>query len=333
MAIIGNTALTLVDWARRQDPDGKIAKIAELLNLTNEVLDDMLWVEGNLPTGHRTTIRTGLPSATWRLLNYGVVPSKATTTQVTDACGMLEAYSEIDKSLADLNGNTAEFRLSEDKAFIEAMNQQFCTTLFYGNSTTTPASFTGLSARYPTVNPATALNAQNVFDGGGTASTNTSIWLVVWDENTVSGIFPKGGFGGLKHEDLGEQTLYDYNVNKLQGYRTHYKWDCGLTLRDWRYVVRIANIDVTLLTKNAASGTDLIDQMTAALERVQSLKMGRPVFYCSRLIKSFLRRQIANKVLQSTLQMDTVSGKHVMTFGDVPVRRVDAILNTEARVV
>lgn len=133
MAVKGVNALTLADWAKRTDPNGKVDKIVELLSQTNEILTDMMFVEGNLPTGHRTTVRSGLPSATWRLLNYGVQPSKSTTVQVTDSCGMLETYAEVDKSLADLNGNTAEFRLSEDRAFIEGMNQQMAQTLFYGD--------------------------------------------------------------------------------------------------------------------------------------------------------------------------------------------------------
>lgn len=177
MAIKGQTALTLADWAKRVDPDGKVDKIVEILGQTNEILDDMLFVEGNLPTGHRTTIRTGLPQATWRMLNYGVKQGKSTTAQITDAIGMLETYSEIDKSLADLNGNTSEFRLSEDHAFLEGMNQQMAETVFYGDATLNPQRFTGLSARYNDLN---AKNAQNIIDAGGTGSNLTSIWLVVW---------------------------------------------------------------------------------------------------------------------------------------------------------
>ncbi|EPE5434245.1 major capsid protein, partial [Escherichia coli] len=79
-------------WGKRVDPNGKVDKIIELLGQTNPILQDMPFVEGNLPTGHRTTIRSGLPSATWRLLNYGVQPSKSTTVQVTDSVGMLETY-------------------------------------------------------------------------------------------------------------------------------------------------------------------------------------------------------------------------------------------------
>lgn len=176
MAVKGLTALTLADWGKRVDGNGKIDKIIELLGQTNPILDDMLFVEGNLPTGHRTTVRSGLPTATWRLLNYGVQPSKSTTVQITDSIGMLEAYSEIDKSLADLNGNTNDFRLSEDRAFLEAMNQQMAQTLFYGDTSVNPQQFMGLSSRYSSK---AAGNGQNIIDAGGTGTDNTSIWLVV----------------------------------------------------------------------------------------------------------------------------------------------------------
>lgn len=204
MSVKGLTALTLADWGKRVDPNGKVDKIIELLGQTNPILQDMPFVEGNLPTGHRTTIRSGLPSATWRLLNYGVQPSKSTTVQVTDSVGMLETYAEVDKSLADLNGNTAEFRLSEDRAFIEAMNQQMAQTLFYGDSSVNPQQFMGLSSRYSSLS---AGNAQNIIDAGGTGTDNTSIWLVVWGKNTVHGIFPKGQKAGIQMEDKGQVTL------------------------------------------------------------------------------------------------------------------------------
>ena len=217
-------APTLIDVAKRTDPDGKIATIVELLSQTNPILQDMSWVEGNLATGHKTTVRTGLPEATWRLLNYGVQPSKSTTAQITDSCGMLEAYAETDKKLADLNGNTAAFRLSEDMSFIEAMNQQQAETLFYGDTSLTPQRFMGLAPRYSVLD---APNAQNIINGGGTSTTNTSIWLVVWGNNTAHGIYPKGSSAGLSHQDLGEVTLLDANGGKYQGYRTHYKWESG----------------------------------------------------------------------------------------------------------
>jgi hypothetical protein len=329
MAAIGNTALTYADWAKRYN-DGKISVIVELLSQTNEILDDMRWVEGNLPTGHRTSVRTGLPQGTWRQLNYGVQPTKSTTSQVTDACGMLETYSEMDKALADLNGNTAEFRLSEDKAFLEGLSQQMAQTLFYGNTDLNIERFMGLTPRFNTVNPANAQTAQNVIDAGGTGSDNTSIWLVVWSDLTVHGIFPKGSKAGLQMRDLGEQTLLDPSSNRYQGYRTHYKWDAGLTVRDWRYAVRIANVDVSDLA--GGSPADLVKMMIKATHKVPSLKIGQPVFYMNRTGRQWLDIQAATKD-NVMLKISEFEGRPVRKFLGIPIRTCDQISNTEARVV
>jgi len=304
--------VTLQDIARREDPNGKIDKIAEMLTQTNEVLQDMHWQEGNLTTGHKTTIRTGLPEVAWRALNYGVRDSKSTTAQITDTCGMLEGYAEIDKKLADLNGNTAEFRLSEDRAFLEAMNQKFTSALFYGDKSK-PEQFVGFAPRFSTTDTTKADTAQNVLDAGGTGSDNTSIWLIGWGANTVFGIYPKGYKSGIRHEDLTAGhpdgiTLYDADGGKYQGYRSHYQWDCGLCVRDWRYVVRIANIDVTTL--GTASAPDLIDLMVQAEELLPDNAEGGThlSFVCNKTIRSYLRRAIMSKTIYQLTQ-ETVAGK------------------------
>ena len=329
MAVLSTTNPTLADVAKRYDADGKIDTIVELLSETNEVLDDMTFLEGNLPTGHKTTVRSGLPSSTWRKLNYGVQPSKSTTVQITDTAGMLEAYAEVDKALADLNGNTASFRLSEDRAFLESMNQTMASTLFYGDTGTDPEKFMGLGPRY---NSLSAESGDNIIVGGGSGSDNTSIWLVCWGPNTCHGIYPKGSQAGLNHQDLGEVTLEDAASGKYQGYRTHYKWDIGMSVRDWRYIVRIPNIDVSNLTKDASgSSAALVDLMVQAVEKLPNVNLGRAVFYGNRTISSILRRQITN-TSNVRLSMDEVAGKRVMSFDGIPFRRNDAILNTEATI-
>lgn len=333
MAALSANNPTLLDLARITDPDGRIAMVVEILNETNDVLEDMTWMEGNLPTGHRTTIRTGIPTPTWRKLYGGVQPNKSTTVQVTDNTGMLEAYAEIDKALADLNGNTAAFRLAEDRPHIEGMNQEIVDTLFYGNEGTEPEAFTGFAPRF---NDLSAENADNIIDGGGTGSDNASIWLMVWGPNTVHGIVPKGSTAGLKMTDLGEVTLEDAsdgsNTGRMQAYRTHYRWDAGLTVRDWRYIVRICNIDKSALVVDAGSGADLPDLMFQAMRLVPNLAFGRPAFYASRDIITWMGRQTADKVKQSTLTAEMVGGKFVERFHGIPVRRVDALAADEARV-
>lgn len=334
MATLSNTALTLADWAKRTDPDGRVPVVAELLSQTNEILEDAVFQEGNLPTGHRVVIRTGLPTVYWRALNQGIPNSKSTTAQVDESCGILEARSEVDKDLAELNGNTGAFRLSEDQAFLEAMNQTQAQTMFYGNPATDPKQYLGLATRYGTISGAG--NAANIIDAGGTGSDNTSIYLVVWGENTCFCPFPKGSKAGLMHNDLGEQTVYNGDGTRMQALATQYQWKNGLVVKDWRYVVRICNIDVSNLV-GESSAADLIKLMSRALDRIPNLGFGRPVFYMNRTVYSMLRIQALAKsqnvlaVEKGLNQFGTAASW--LSFEGVPLRKVDALLNTEARVV
>jgi hypothetical protein len=340
-------AVTLLDWAKTRNPDGSTADVIELLMQSNEVLIDMPWKEGNLPTGHRTTIRTGLPTPTWRKLYQGVQPTKSQRAQVDDACGMLEARNEVDKDLADLNGDASAFRLSEAQAEIEGMNQALCEALFYGDQSVNPERFTGLAARYSSK---AALNGVNIVDGGGTGSDNMSVWLVVWGENTVTGIYPKGSQAGLYHQDLGEIDAFDTQTPpaRFRAYADLWKWKCGISVRDWRYVVRIANIDVSDLvaqtgTQAPTAATALMKLMAMAHARIPMLSMGKAVFYMNRTAKEFLSIAALDKsntalAIQPALQQFGQTpagwtGNGTMTFLGTPCRTVDRLLNTEARVV
>lgn len=339
MAALTATNPTLLDFAKRTDPDGKIATIVEILNENNEVLTDMSWVEGNLPTGHRTTVRTGLPSSTWRKLYGFVQPSKSTTAQITDNTGMLEAYAEVDKALADLNGNTAEFRLQENRAFLESMSQTMAHTLFYGNEATTPEAFTGLSPRYNSLTGAE--NSVNVLNASG-SNELASIWLVVWGPSTMHGIVPKNSKAGFQMEDKGVQTITDatgLSPGRMEAYVTHYRWDAGLTVRDWRYAVRIANIDKGDLTREYvdgafATGANLADLMFQAMRKIPNLSAGRPVFYMSRDMATWVARQRAAMGQWNYVTDMNVVGAQPWTenFQGIPIRRVDALSADEAAV-
>ena len=336
---LSNTNLTLADWAKRTDPEGRIPVVAELLSQSNEVLEDAVFKEGNLPTGERVVIRTGLPTVYWRALNQGIPSSKSTTAQVDEACGILEARSEVDKDLAMLNGNTAQFRLSEDSAFLEAMNQTQATTLFYGDPAEDPKQFLGLAARYS--DKSSGGNKQNILDAGGSSTDNTSIYLVVWGDQTVYCPFPKGSKAGLIHEDLGEQTVYNSDGTRLQALATRYQWKNGLVVKDWRYVVRIANIDVSDLiaqtgTQASTASTAIIKLMARALYRIPNMAMGRAAFYMNRTVHSGLslaaldKSQYVLKINEGLSQYGTPQSW--LSFLGVPLRRVDAILNTESAI-
>ncbi len=332
MATMGTNVPTLLDWARRLDPKGKIDTVVNLLAETNQILEDMVWLEGNLPTGHSTTVATGIPEPTWRTLYKGVQPTKGTTKQVVDTCGMLEARPHIDIDLAKLNGNSAEWRLSEERLHIEGMNQEMAHTLFYGDTRDEPEKFMGLHPRFSSLS---AENGSQIIDAGGKGNDNTSIWLVVWGPNTAHGIFPKGSKAGMQITDNGKQTITDEQGGRYDVLESHYKWDCGLSVRDWRYIVRIANIDVSnLMTFNSSAdaSANLIRLLIQAVEIPPEVNLGRPVIYCNKTIRTWLRIQM-NEKSNVHLSLDEVAGKKVLTFDGIPVRRCDKILNTEGQII
>lgn len=337
-------AVTLLDFAKSLDPNGKTATVVELLNQTNSLLADMPWVEGNLPTGHRHTIRTGLPSVVWRQMYGGVPPSKSTRAQVDDACGMLEARSEVDVDLLALNGNGPAFRVQEASAFLEAMNQAMISAMLYNDTAINPERPMGLAPRYSSLS---AANARNIFDAGGSSTDNTSIWLVCWGNDTVHGIFPKGTKAGIEHKDLGEIDAFDGSNNRYRAMADVWKWKCGLTVRDWRYAVRIANIDISDLvartgTQAASAATNIIYQMLDAMNAIPFMGKGRPVFYASRKVKAVLQKMAMDRN-QNALSIQAGAGEFGapgvasvdgdLRFFGVPIRTVDGLVENEARVV
>lgn len=338
----------LTDLLDRLDAMGNLIDIREVLDTQNEMIADACWVQCNNKFSHKTTVRTGLPSVAWRMLNYGVQPSKSTVASVFDTCGMLEAFAVVDKKLVEMNGKKESWRASEEHPFIEAMSNEFQRTLLYGDTGKNPERFLGLAPRYSTLNPKKAANAVNVIDAGGTGDDLTSIWLVGWGPDTAHCIFPEGSPCGLKQDDLGEEPAYDEKGGEYRVYKTHFSWDVGFTLRDWRYVVRIANISRSMLLaepplvnggetslKNssgtALKGHNLYELLIKAIAQVPSLSGARFAFYCNRTVETYLRLQRTN-IRNVQLTLEEVGGRTVTKFDGIPFRRVDALQFGETKV-
>jgi hypothetical protein len=345
MALLSSTNLTLADWAKLFDPDGKLAVITNVLSQTNEILEDCVFKQANGKTHHRVTIATGLPAVYWRQINQGIPPSKQTTAQVDEGIGMLEARSETDCVLARLSGDVGKFRMSAALSHMESMGQTQARTMFYGNTTTQPASYLGLSDRFGVASG--AANSQNVLLGGslGGQTDNMSVWLVGWGDETVYCTFPEGSQAGLIHQNLGEQTVYGAGgvaANRMQAFVDLYQWHHGMVVQDWRYVVRIANLDAG--DANTLGGfqspTDLnniLHQMVKAVYRVPNLNMCRPAFYVNRLAHSALSR-IAMEKSQTALALQSGltqfgSPTNYLTCLGIPIRRCDTLAVNETRVV
>lgn len=328
MTTLGTTLPTLLDVAKTR-ADGKAVPIAELLHKTNPILDDIPWEEANSEHGHKISARSGLPAVAWRKLNGGIASTKSDFADVTESMGMLTALGKADKTLVELSTDPARFRMLQNIGHMEAMGQEFASTLIYGDTDTSPEEFLGLAPRFDDLSGPT--NAAQIIDAAGNDTDLFSIWLVGWGSGGVTGIYPRGSAGGLQHTDMGVELVSDGSGGEFPAYRDWFEWKGGIACYDWRNVVRIANVDKSALTINAATGANLISLMTDAVEQISNPEGLNLVFYMPRVARAFLRQQIVNK---SNVWLGTgeVAGRKVLTFDDIPVRRLDCLLENEARI-
>ena len=349
MTALPDNNLTLADWAKRRDPDGSSAAVANLLSQQNDILENMTFMEANDATSHTVSVATGLPAVYWRSFNEGIMPSKGSTAQVKEDMGMLQTFSEVDSDLAELQNDLKVFRLGESRLRLSAMNNEMATSVFYSNSAVSTSKFMGLSARF---SDSSALNGENIIKASGaeTANQQTSLWIVGWGDETVFGTFPKGSKAGLVQEDLGKGIVDTFDTNgvytgKMMAYQDHFKWSMGLCVRDWRYVARVCNIDVPELSgltgaqlpgSNAAisSYANLLHTVSDATYRIQDLGMCNPAIYCNRSVHSALNR-IGLETHSSAITYEKGvsqfgTPKNFMKINGIPIYRNDAIVNTEA---
>ncbi len=340
MSTLSTRNPTLIDHARAFN-DGKILKVANVLQEYNDILDDIVWKEANQATGHVMAIQTSKPTPYFRQLNQGIVPQKSTSGQISEGIAIMENRNQIDVDLADLNGATAEFRMTQDKPMMEGFADELADTLIYGDASTSPEEFNGLASRYFTLGTTYTTSAQ-VIDGGGTGSDNTSIWLVGWGDDKVYGIYPKGAKAGLDVQDLGiQQVTTDATTGaRMQAYETVMKWKCGLAVQDYRYVVRICNIDVSnLLTASDSSdnSANILKLMIRALGKIPPRAGVRPVFYMNETVQTMLAVKLLDKS-NVWLSMGEIKGSPIhrpngtLMFQGVPCRRIDSITSTEAQI-
>lgn len=332
MATIGNSYLDLVDLYKRQSPDGDIPEVIEMLTEMNPILEDAIAVECNNGAKHLTAVRTGLPSVTWGKLYQGIPQSKSKIAQVEDTTGFVEALSTVDKRLLDLAANPGALRLSEASAYLEAMNQEVASRMFYGNTASDPEMFMGLAPRYSSLS---APSGNQIIDAGGVGSDNTSVWFITWGDRQTHLLYPKGTQAGVMREDKGEQRVTDANGNPYYVVEELFRWHVGLSVRDWRYNVRIANIDVSELQ---AGNVDIYKFMRKAYWKLQSRRVpgGRQAIYCNRDVMEALDAAATNAGASDNftrLRPMEVEGREILTYRGIPIKETDAILNTEARVV
>ncbi len=327
MATLGDKYLNLADSLKRQEGGAQAATIIEMMSENNVLMQDANVLECNDGTNYISTIRNGLPTATFRKIYGYVPPSKSTTEQVKDPTGMLETYSVVDKDLVEKSKNPKLFRLSESQAFIEAMNQELQENIFYGSVADNSAAFDGLAVRYSKTSPDKRKIGHNIVKGKGTGNDNSSIWFITWGDLHTSLIYPEGSKAGLQHEDDGIVTETNAEGGKRKVYQDHYKMDVGVTIRDFRSTARVCNIDISDL--DTANADDLLDLMRKAYYKVKKHnKGGTTCIYCNTDVLMYFDKQVREKT-NIDFNYKEYLNDEVLHFKNLPIRECDQILNTE----
>lgn len=330
MATIGDQNPTMLDAAKRTDPNGAIAMLVEQLERSTPELQDATMQEGNLPTGHRISLRSALPTVNWRMANQGIQASKSLADQVDEVCGQLAGRSVVDPDVANLGGNGPAFRASEDKAFVAALGYEVATGVWYHDLATAPEKFEGLSPRMAS---SSGLYGGQVLTTSGmspSGADQASAWWVTWGPRAAYLIYPKGSQAGLQHEDMGKQMVSDAAGNRFPAWETVWKWNIGLCVEDYRSVCRMANIDTGNI---AETGTLLLQYLLKGFYQLRNPDMGRCALYINKKIAFYLESQAIFGTVNSTLKYDNDlrnGGKKTLFFQGKPVRPTDQLLSTES---
>lgn len=325
--------------AARMSLNNEIIDVAEVLNETNDVIQDAHVERANGITSHTVSRRTALPTVSWVKIGNGWNPTTGLLNQATEAMGMLKARYQCPGDVMRLQPNPAKFRMQQERAYIESMGQEFANTLF-GNwsagslSADLPEEFAGLSARYSSLG--TSRSAYVANNGNTSGSDNTSIWFIQWGPGKTYLIYPRNADGGgLKKKDEGRVfTSGDNSVasttatqnnptNKLWAFVTEFSWDVGLCIEDTRTVKRLANID------SVASSSFTLDEDQIITVRNNFNTPGTISMYCNETVFTQLDILAKDKSNVHYLGSDPF-GKPQMFFRDMPVRRCDAITDVEA---
>jgi len=321
---VGATLPTFLDVMKRMRPDGGIElTMAELMEQENGLLKDMVWKEGNLPTGHRITRRSSVPTPEFRQINQGVSRAKSRSDQVDESVGLMEALSVVDVRLARLNGNDGAWRASEDMAFRVGFNNTFETTMWYGNTEIDPEKWMGFGPRFDLTTA--AFGGQMVASGiSASGSDQNSLWFIDWGMDTVHGIYAKGGKGGLDVRVLPDDLVTDEDGKEFEAHRTKFEWECGLAVPDPRHVVRVYNIDSSAIS---AESSLLIQGIIKGYH--QLMRGGRTVAYCNPFVAGYLHLQARYGALNGTLTTDNTTGQPVQNIMGVPLRISQGLTKTE----
>lgn len=339
MALIEGRNLTIADIQKSLTPKGDVAAAVRMLEQSNEIEEYLTFKECNKGDTHTETLQVSLPEIFYIMVNQGSQTSKSTRGQTVFPTAVAEGRSHIHVE-AVVNAKTRPaIRAEQADDFVESLGQRDKRTMFYGNPKTDPTEYLGLSTYYGSLSET---NAQNIISAGGTTNLG-SMWLLGLGDDGIFCIYPEGmqESVGIERINKGQPiTIVDPNspsgtVRYMDVYEEVFKLRRGLCVKNWRYGVRICNIDTAALiatsgTQATSAATNLIRLMARAVQKPpkRGRKSVRWVWACNEVIHSGLLL-LAQEKQTSVLTVQEGFESFKMSAYGIPICRMDQLLNTE----
>lgn len=336
------STITIMEMLRRETPDKRAADLIDIISETNAIIADATWRMCNNGTFHQDTRIATRPSGDKRAYDQGVAPEAMVTETALEPTVMHAGISQVDTKKAQHSVlGVAGFRNQEDGAFAVGLTEVLASDIFDLNNTTDPRNFVGINNR----SDYNSLSSSYVYDNAGGAasatSNKTSIYFVQWGGKKVNLIHPRndapGAMGGdtpIARKDFPERLITDANDSTKQypGYETWFEIAYGLFIHDPRTIKRIANIS----TSNIDGVDDFSFDEDLMIEAVTDMEFNGQgaVGYCNRTVWAQMWKR-ANEKGNATFTQEGVEGPfagRVLSFSNIPMKRVDAITNAQAQI-
>ena len=317
--------------------DGKFDNdIVDLALESNPIAGHFVVTTANNGVNNTTTIRTGFPDGTWVGYYDGVQPTKGTKKQVTDSAGKLKHLIQVDADLIEESGDEAAEMGDEAFSHAEAMTQEVCECFFYGNTKVNGKKFNGLGPIYSELCTDTSTNKEAAYYTLGAkrstspdASHLRSIWLIGWGRMGTHLFAPKGTTLGLQRGPVTERRADMGDGKSLRVKEQEFKWTVGLTVKDFRCNVRIANIEKNNL---AALDLDLGEYMLKAVARARKVGVSQKFYMSPDVYEWLCVKARKDKIENGFFSFKDYEGELLLHFQGIPIFKLDCLETDETAV-
>lgn len=307
---------TLVELAKRTDPNGNSAELINILAERNPMLEEAHWERANDLNSHEFTQVIELPKGEFGRINKGIAYSAGRTKQVVEPiCEIAEAYC-VDDRLLKKAPSPQEYLAQEAALHVEGMGQTAHATLLYGNRGTNPDAINGFMTRYNSLSM-----TDSVTNNGGSGADVASILVVNWGRDSAYLAYPREFGDFLVEKGPSDQWIQPAAGTGYWGKVITWSINMGLCIANPKNVQRICNIETT-----GSSNIFSDDKLITALNKMD--KTDNAVIYVNKAIYTQMQIAFKNRA-NVNFTMQEAWGRPIMHFMGIPVKKCDQMLSTE----